>query len=256
MHYIPSISLTVPADLRCSALVRTAAKNAFDLAQIPYTWGFRLTLVIDELFMNAVKYGSASPTETVALHFYLKKDKVVIAIEDSGTNKKHSVTPQALRAIMNKNIIENDLSKVSGRGLALITKSWTDDFTISRSSLGGIKIKVEKFFANCVLETNSYKHLEFSVKDEKTLVFHLKEDLFHEKYTKELQQIFDMIDNYKGYHIVFDMQKLLFLDFKSLGRITELYSRIVAGGGTVSLSNVSDQLKDLFYQTGFSKVFL
>ncbi|MFN7161151.1 MAG: ATP-binding protein [Candidatus Gracilibacteria bacterium] len=256
MHYIPSISLTVPADLRCSALVRKAAKNAFDLAQIPYTWGFRLTLVIDELFMNAVKYGSHSAKNTVELHFYLKKDKVVIEMEDSGTQKKHKVSPKQLMAIMNENQMHNDLTKVSGRGLALIVKSWTDSFAITKSKQGGIKIKVEKYFANCILEPRSYKHLEFSVKDEKTIVCHLKEDLFQEKYAKEMQQIFEMIDNYKGYHVVFDMQKLLFLDFKNLGRITELYSRIVTEGGTVSLCNVSDHMKDLFAQTGFSKVFL
>lgn len=254
MHYIPSISLTVPADLRCSALVRMAAKNAFDLAQIPYTWGYRLTLVIDELFMNAVKYGSRSVNDSVAIHFQLKKDKIIIEIEDNGTRQSHKVSPKELEAIMHGNATHDDLTRVSGRGLSLITKAWTDSFIISKSKRGGIKIKIEKYLSNCVLEARSYKHLEFSMKDDKTIAFHLTEELFQEVYTKELQQIFDMLDNHKGCHVIFDFQKLLFLDYRNLGRIIELYSRIVTSGGSVSLNNISDQIRDLFNRTGFSKV--
>lgn len=254
MHYIPAVSLTVPADLRCSLLVRTMAKNAFDLAQVPYTWGYRLILVIDELFMNAVKYGSRSTTDTVELRIYLKKDKVVVEIEDNGTSEAHKVSPKQLQAIMEGHESNEDLSKVSGRGLSMITKAWTDSFIISKSKRGGIKIKIEKYFANCVMEPRNYKHLEFLEQGEHTVSFHLTEELFQEMYAKELQQIFDMLDNHKGHKVIFDFDKLRFLDFRNLGRLIELYARIIASGGKVELANTSDQIELMFADTGFAKV--
>lgn len=255
MHYTPAVLLSVPADLRCSLLVRTAAKNAFDLAQVPYTWSYRLTLVVDELFMNAVKYGSQSTSDSVDVRIFLKRDKLIVEIEDAGTHQSHKITPKQLQAIMEGNEANPDMTRVSGRGLSMITKAWTDSFIISRSKKGGIKIKIEKYFANCTIEPKNYKHIEFALQDDKTIRFHLTEELFQDMYAKELHHIFDVLDNHRGYHVIFDFDKLRFLDHRNLGRIAELYARVLAGQGKVTFEHQSDQISHVFAETQLFSTF-
>lgn len=246
MVYIPSIKLSVPADLRYSSLVRTTAKNAFIMAKLPSTWEFRLTLVVDELFMNAVKYGSASIMETVMIQFFLKKDRIVVSIDDSGTNKDHAKSPQSLRRIINKNFLNNDLLKLSGRGLAMFTKSWTDRLFITKSEYGGIRVRFEKQLVNCIKDTNVYKYLEFSTNDPKTITIHLKDEMLDVKNIQELEQTIDLLDNYKGYNILFDMNDLVKVDDAQINKINSIYTKLANQQGSVKMINLPVVLKEKF----------
>lgn len=133
-------SFSIPADLAHSADVRDRVRAFFQAAGFSKGWGERLTLVIDELFMNAVKYGSAA-NDTVEIELISDETAIHVAIHDHGAK---GVSVEQLQAIIDHHDATMHAKKTSGRGLALITSSWTDGFSITANGQHGITISFDK----------------------------------------------------------------------------------------------------------------
>ena len=86
------VLVTVPATLEYSSLVREAARDFFVQAGFPVQWVRRLVLVTDELFMNAVKYGS-EPTDVVEVVFENTEAGATVHVTDTNHN---NITPEHL----------------------------------------------------------------------------------------------------------------------------------------------------------------
>jgi stage II sporulation protein AA (anti-sigma F factor antagonist) len=142
-----TIQIAITANLDYSALVRHVASEVFENARFSKAWCGRLKLVVDELFMNAVKYGSTKDKSVVHISFEFDKDSVQFTIEDDGTGPK-AKSAEALKEIIQKNEANNDLTRTSGRGLALIAKMWTDGMQVAQSTYGGIGIGFLKKLEN------------------------------------------------------------------------------------------------------------
>jgi len=99
--------------------------------------------VVDELFMNAVRYGSTENKSSVYITFEYDEDEAQFTIEDDGTGP-NAIPADKLRGIIQKNEENKDLTRTSGRGLSMITKVWTDQMTIAESEHGGIAISIKK----------------------------------------------------------------------------------------------------------------
>lgn len=143
MPELKSIHLKVPANLCYSALVRNMANDVLGFVHINDTWRNRLKLVVDELFMNAVRYGSTEDSSWVHVVFSYHDALFHFVIEDDGTGEK-AISADELRSKMNANQIDSSPDKLSGRGLSLISASWADDIKIEDSDKGGIKITFSK----------------------------------------------------------------------------------------------------------------
>ena len=63
------IEFTLPADLEFSSLVRHISEEIFSHAGFTKEWAERLKLVVDELFMNANRYGSKAITGKIYLSY-------------------------------------------------------------------------------------------------------------------------------------------------------------------------------------------
>ena len=138
-----TIEFKVPATLHLSSFVRHTSETIFEMAGFNKEWGARLKLVVDELFMNAVRYGSTENTSTVFIQFDYDDSEVTFTIHDDGTGSKKT-TAEELRAIVQSNSDNKDITKTSGRGLALIASLWTDHFEINSSEHGGIMVTFNK----------------------------------------------------------------------------------------------------------------
>jgi len=137
------IQLILPANLDYSSLVRHVADEVFATAKFDKAWCSRLKLVVDELFMNAVRYGSTQDTSSVYTTFEYDENGIQFIIEDDGTGEG-VVSAAELKAIIEKNEANSDLTRTSGRGLAMITKLWTDGIMIEQSQHGGISVSFKK----------------------------------------------------------------------------------------------------------------
>jgi anti-sigma regulatory factor (Ser/Thr protein kinase) len=135
-----STTLSIPADLTHSADVRSQVREFFNSAGFSKGWGNRLTLVVDELFMNAVKYGSRAG-DTVQIELTKLEDSVQVAIHDQGAKQ---VSAAELREIIEHHDANMHARKTSGRGLALFTSSWTDSFEVQENEQHGLTVTFNK----------------------------------------------------------------------------------------------------------------
>ena len=138
-----TIQISVPADLQYSSLIRHIADEIFGLAMFDKSWCSRLKLIVDELFMNSVRYGSTEYESIVHATFSYDETEVSFTMEDDGTGKQ-ACTVQELQDIIQKNEVNTDFTRTSGRGLSMITKVWADDMRIYQSQYGGIAISIAK----------------------------------------------------------------------------------------------------------------
>lgn len=137
------IQMSIPADLKYSSVVRNIAEEIFTYVKFSKAWASRLKLVTDELFMNAVKYGSDCDECQVYLTFEYDDQKVIFRIEDEGKGNNR-LTAEELKKKILQNASKNDVARTSGRGLAMIANLWTDKIDIAKSAHGGIAVVFEK----------------------------------------------------------------------------------------------------------------
>jgi anti-sigma regulatory factor (Ser/Thr protein kinase) len=135
-------SVMAPADLGFSRTIRKTTESILGYFGMEDKDVFRLVLVMDELFMNAVSHGSTGDSY-VFINFIFEKGKtLLVEIEDEGTGEDNSA--EQVREKMKLECEKNSLEKTSGRGLAQISMNLTNDFTIDESNHGGIKISFKK----------------------------------------------------------------------------------------------------------------
>lgn len=123
-----STKIQVPANLRFSSGIRHICSDIFESVGFSKRWQEKLKLVIDELFMNAVKYGSGNNT-FVNLTLDKLENGVKCSVSDTGTGMQKT-TAEELKATVKQKESEQDVLKTSGRGLAMFTQEWTDEFEI------------------------------------------------------------------------------------------------------------------------------
>ncbi len=137
------IQLTFPASLNYSSVIRHITDEICEIAKFNKSWRGRLKLLVDELFMNAVKYGSTEDKSMIYILYSYDDNGMEFTIEDDGSGAK-SVSVDELKQIISQNKLDENLEKTSGRGLSMITNLWADDIQISDSKYGGIKITFTK----------------------------------------------------------------------------------------------------------------
>lgn len=135
-------SLVVPSQMCFSGLVRKTSQSLFECLKLTEIEIFRLVLVMDELFMNAIQHGSNNNSSVHITYTFEEKKELIVSIEDEGTGEE--CTPQLLKNKMKREFQHDNVQKVSGRGLAQIALNITDDLIIEESVYGGIKVSFTK----------------------------------------------------------------------------------------------------------------
>lgn len=249
----PIVTLTVPADLKYSSVVRDTVKQCLDTTNTSSTWIYRLVLVIDELFMNAVNYGSANAEDTVTLRVFVTKEGIYIEMQDSGNGHCKTLTPEDLNAIINDNSTAMDLTRESGRGLAMITRAFTDSFEFSKNEAGGTTITIYKAFANCILDAKKSDFINI-IESGRNIEIFLTEELFTEGQEKNLQRIFNTVEDHKTAAFIFNFARMRYLSYINLRVMVDLCVRIKDYGGTFMLRNLSPQEAALFNKLQFPEI--
>jgi anti-sigma regulatory factor (Ser/Thr protein kinase) len=104
---------------------------------------FRLACVFDEIFLNALKYGTKKGSCVTVFFEWEWGNYVRVRVDDKGGRVLR--TADQIRKYMLHQIKNTNPIKRSGRGLAQIVSKWSDTLHIFQNKKGGISVSFEKF---------------------------------------------------------------------------------------------------------------
>ncbi len=245
------IRIVIPSDLRFSNTIRNFVGDLLKVLDVQELWVNRMILVMDELFMNAVKYGSSGIQDNVYVTVDLLENEVVFYIEDMGTGIK-KVDPEDLHQIIGVNRDDPSLAKTSGRGLSMIVSNWTNGYNIEKSEKGGIKITVRKQLEDIVEKPKSMEQVTLeSMPDVAVVNFSEKFDVHDSEREKTL--IRDVEESDKAMFI-FDLHHLDYVNSVFIGLLAKLFNIISKKQGRVVIINISDTIKDALKLVGLTDI--
>lgn len=262
-----NIQIDVPADLVYSAMVREVASAFFELNRFNSIWCYRLKLAVDELFMNAVKYGS-SADDMVYLRFKDEGDRIHFAIEDSG-HGKNKMTADQLKQLVIKNTDNKDLTRTSGRGLSLIVQLWTDAMNIAKGQHGGIEISFSKIkektiqlippapvrIAPAPSVTVTLPTADASGAPASTYTIALKGDINSFNLVEKSNAVQSAINSMAPHsQLILDFHDVAYINSLFIGHLAAWYNALTQKKGVLKIVRISPVVKDILDLVGLSKI--
>ncbi|MBU1017749.1 ATP-binding protein [Patescibacteria group bacterium] len=272
------IQLTLPANLSYSSLVRHVADEVFSTAKFDKAWCSRLKLVVDELFMNAVRYGSIQDKSSVYATFEYDENGIQFTIEDDGTGEG-VVSAGELKAIIEKNEANSDLTRTSGRGLAMITKLWTDGIVIGESRYGGISVSFKKALstageapppppiptgliaqaaaAQAAPKAPSQAPAPSASPVPKGPSYEIKlsGEIDQSNIDEKVAPIYDQIEVMpEGGTLILDFSELEYINSTFIGNLAAWYTSLQQKGGRVCLKNVNEEIREVLSLVGLLEI--
>ena len=250
-----NLDLKIPADLRFSAGVREFIDEFCLFCEFERTTCNQIKLIIDELFMNAVRYGSGSNSDvklTLGYHQNLLKGM----IEDAGEGREQ-IKKEELEKIILTQTNNNVITKTSGRGLAQIVKRWTDKMEIKNNAKGGIVITFEK-----KIEFKKEAEKEAKIPLLKIQPNALKEYKFvfegeiDEGNIKENKQIVNdfLKEKTDAIRIILDFSELHYCNSLFIGQIADWYNKMQKRNGEIVILNPNQDILNIIDMVGLTKV--
>lgn len=245
------VSIVLPADLRFSNTIRNFVGDLLKVIDAKELWINRLILVIDELFMNAVKYGSKDRTDNVFLTVNMTEESILFSIEDMGTGES-KLTPEELQKIIMQSKEDTSLAKTSGRGLSMIVSNWTDGFSIEKSIRGGMKVMTKKNLADIIEKPQDLQQVSIDAMPDVAIInFSQKLDVHDSDIEKEMIKNVEDMD--KALYI-FDLENLNYINSVFIGLLAKLYNIIMQKKGKVVIINLSEMIKDTLNMVGLTDI--
>ena len=270
------IQFILSADLQHSSFVRTVSNEVFKMVKFSKEWCSRLKLVVDELFMNAVQYGSNTEKSLIHISFEYNEESVYFCIEDDGTGSK-KINSEQLKSLIDKNKENTDLTKTSGRGLAMITDLWTDNMLIEDSEFGGIKVSFSKSLKTAVVESDKpspvglvqqqVEHKNISenpikmevsnnekVSEKKngpTYKIKLSGEIDKTNIEEKLAPLSDQIRTIpKNSTLILDFSNLNYINSTFIGTLADWHNILSNNSGRICVKNLNEEVKEILDLVG------
>ena len=94
---------------------------------------------------------------------------------------------------------------------------------------------------------------EFEVRN-RTLIVHLKDDLDHHNAIWIREQTDKLLERKNAINIIFDFEKVSFMDSSGIGVVMGRYKRVLFIGGKVAVVGVSDSVNRIFTLSGLYRI--
>lgn len=94
---------------------------------------------------------------------------------------------------------------------------------------------------------------EFEVKN-RTLIIHLKEDLDHHNAIWIREKADKILEQKNVINIIFDFDKVSFMDSSGIGVIMGRYKKVIFIGGKIAVAGVSETINRIFTISGLYKI--
>lgn len=253
------IQITLPANLCYSSLSRHVTDEVCDLAQFDKTWRGRLRLVVDELFMNAVKYGSTKDKSLIHIAFVYDNESILFTIEDDGSGTQ-AISDEELKNIIQKNESNGDITRTSGRGLSMITKLWTDGIDIGKSEYGGIKISFTKKKEKSIKTPTEGSGGKITGTPNNQYLYEIKfadGEIDQSNINEKTAPVYDRIKNMPlGGIIVLDFDGVTYINSMFIANLASWHTSMRRKGGYIRLKNIKGQIKEILDLVGLSKILI
>jgi len=122
----------------CESDVRLFVENFATAANISPKWSFRLQLIADELFINAIDYGTESENDQIEIVLEKNNEQLSVAVSDPG--KKGQMLPDQLRKKINDVQSSANPLAQGGKGISLIVHQWANQLDIESMQPRGLRI--------------------------------------------------------------------------------------------------------------------
>jgi anti-anti-sigma factor len=249
-----NIKILVPADLSFSSGVRDIAQEAANKAGFENKQVNMLRLVVDELFMNAVRYGSDNQSH-VFFEAIIEPGKIICAFEDEGKGNTR-ITAEDLKNIIKKESENVSLNKSHGRGLAQITSTLVQAFEVSNKECGGLRMEFVMDKLNFAKKETS---LNQKAKEEKILPT-VEELISGEVDLNNMNEISEKIESIFKKHkdipfrLVLDCSKLGYCNSTFLGSLAQWQSTLEENGGECVIKNPTQSIFEIFDLVGITSI--
>lgn len=90
--------------------------------------------------------------------------------------------------------------------------------------------------------------------EDRLLVFEITEDLDHHRSEIIRRRADYEIQRFMPKRVVFDFNRVVFMDSAGIGLIIGRYKTVSSFGGSLEMTNVSDKLKRVFEMSGILKI--
>jgi len=239
--------LIVPASLNYSESVRMVSMEVWEDAWFEKREKNMIRLVIDELFMNAVKYWS-DENSTVLVEWWFDWDTVFFAIEDEWKWKKKIVANDLIK-IISEEKDNTSLVKTHWRWLAQITWVMTSSFEVKDWKLWWIrieftKIKWEKSPEKLLKKDKKWPAEELNKVDEKIFDLVWEIDLYN------LDSVSEPIDEYVDrivvpVEVILDCKNLKFFNSTFIWKIALWHWKIAWNWWELKMTNVDNSIFEI-----------
>lgn len=264
------IEITIPANLKFSSLVRRISEDFFLHAGFTREWAGRLKLVVDELFMNAIRYGSRIEGGKIRMLYEFDEKETTFRIEDEGAGAKKLRASELKKLIHSNSSQVGDVTKTSGRGLALISSLWTDSMEVEDTVEGGIAVTFTKMILNSAppAPSPSLKTLigaEMIVEQGATVspvipkgpteVIKISGEVDQSNLDAKTQLISDVLKRLPPEStLVLDCEKLVYINSTFIGHLAAWLNDIQSKNGQLVLRHTGKQVREVLDLVGLSKV--
>jgi anti-sigma regulatory factor (Ser/Thr protein kinase)/anti-anti-sigma regulatory factor len=245
------IDLKVPASLNYSSFIRILSAELAEWAWFTSKDKNMLKLIVDEIFMNAVKYWSNS-TSFIYIKWYIKGGADIhFSIEDEWKWEKKA-TKEDLLKIIKAEKRNDDLEKFHWRWLAQIASVLTNTFEIEDSEKWWIKVLFSKQRSSekeneAYLEEqekNNTEEEKIKIIESKTFYLIWEIDLLNlEEKTSEIDKYIKEV-NYPA-SITLDCIELSFFNSTCIWKIAYWYWIIHKFKWKLNILNVSAQIFEI-----------
>ena len=244
-----------PANINYSSLVRHIAKEVCKMAKFDDVWRDRLELVVDELFMNSVDYGSTKGKSFICINFEYDEKELKFSIEDDGTGEK-AVSAKELSKIILKNQSNTDLSKTSGRGLSMIAQSWTDGVEIDDGNRGGVRISfVKEIPDEEVVEDQENKPTPDPDNTVEENVIKLTGEIDQSNIKEKTAPVYTKVSEMpEGGTLMLDFDDVNYINSMFMVSLAAWHTSMKKKKGKICLKNIKGRVKEVLDMTGLSKV--
>lgn len=240
--------LIVPASLNYSESVRMVSMEIWEDAGFSKREKNMIRLVIDELFMNAVKYWSDKDS-SIMIEWWFEWETVFFSIEDEW-KWKQKVSAEDLIKIIQDEKDNTNLTKTHWRGLAQITWVMTSSFKVKEWKLWWIRIEFSKNKWENEHERIIKRNKKSKIEDEVKPVDKREFDLEWEVDLNNLDKISEPIQEYINdidfpVEVVLNCKKIKFFNSTFIWKIAEWHSVIDGYWWKMILKWINDEIFEI-----------
>ncbi|PCI24083.1 hypothetical protein COB57_05825 [Candidatus Peregrinibacteria bacterium] len=250
-----NVKILIPANFSFSTAIREIAKESGILAGFQQKQQNMLRLVVDELFMNAIRYGSNKESH-IFVEAVIQGDSLVFAIEDEGKGET-PIKAEDLKKIIQRETDCSNLEKTHGRGLAQITSNLVEAYEIIDKPEGGLRIEFSiKKQKDEEKKEQEYKKRSETILPEKTI--ELNDEIDMSNMENIITQVESLLHKHEdeSFRLIFDFQKLSHCNSSFLGKLAEWHNNLSQKKGEIIIKQPSKTILEIIELVGLHHIFI